>query len=167
MSAAVAARFASMTLGIALLFGMAAPAMATDIDGIDVTSADVTQLLTALHDALQPNESSVPIAISRKAPSEMPAYAQDWYYAGTTQSKPGAAVASVWLNSDLQGADLQAAIEPAFLLAIADGGYGGKAFKQLYDDFAAKDAALPANAENPFVNRQALAAKLVYIASTN
>jgi hypothetical protein len=47
------------------------------------------------------------------------------------------------------------------LLALADGGYGGAAFKQLYDIEAAKDAQLPADASDPYRNRHQLAAQLV------
>ena len=67
----------------------------------------------------------------------------------------------VWANADLKGTDQVKAIEAAFLLALTDGGYGGKAFKQLYDIYAAKDAQLPSDAPNPFLNRQKFAAALV------
>lgn len=67
----------------------------------------------------------------------------------------------VWFSTDLKGADGQHALEAGFLLALADGGYGGNVFKQLYDLSAAKDAQLPSDAPNPFVNRQQLAKALV------
>ena len=67
----------------------------------------------------------------------------------------------VWISSGLNDDDQQFAIAASFLLALADGGYGGKAFKQLYDLCAVRDAHLAPNAANPFVNRQQLAVKLV------
>jgi hypothetical protein len=49
----------------------------------------------------------------------------------------------------------------AFVLAISDGGYGGPAFKQLYDIYAAKDAQLPAGAPDPYLNRHKFADAMV------
>lgn len=150
----------AMVFGAVLTLAAAASANATEIDGVDVSSADITQLLTAMHIALKPNDSTIPIVVGVKPATDMPAYAKQWYYAGI-QEKDGTRTMHVWFSADLKGADLQRALEAGFLLALADGGYGGKAFKQLYNLSAAKDAQLPSDASNPFVNRQQLATKLV------
>lgn len=142
---------------------LSVPALAdsTQIEGVTITSADVTQLVTALHTALQPNDSTIPLVVALKPESQMPAYDKQWHYAGLQEQKPGVQAMYVWINADLKGADLQNALEAAFLLALTDGGYGGKAFKQLYDIYAAKDAQLPPDAADPFLNRQRFAAALV------
>jgi hypothetical protein len=150
----------AIILGAVLVLGMPTVASATEIDGVNVTSADVSQLLAALHTALKPNDSTIPIVVTLKSSGQMPSYAKQWYYAGIRE-KPGARTMNVWINSDLKDANQQQAITASFLLALADGGYGGQTFKQLYDASAAKDAQLPPDAANPFLNRQALAAKLV------
>lgn len=137
-----------------------ARADATQIEGVTVTNADITQLLTALHTALKPNDSTIPVVVSLKAPSEMPAYDPQWHYVGIQEQQGGVKAMVVWFNSGLKGADLQTAITTAFLLAITDGGYAGTAFKQLYDIYSAKDAQLPANVSDPYLNRHKFAAAL-------
>jgi hypothetical protein len=133
----------------------------TEIEGIAITSGDVTQLLAELHTALKPNDSTIPLAVALKPASEMPPYDKQWHYAGIQEEKPGVQTMYVWINADLKGADQQNAIEAAFLLALTDGGYGGKTFKQLYDIYASKDAKLPSDTPDPFLNRQKFAAALV------
>ncbi len=93
----------------------------------------------------------------------MPAYDPQWHYAGIQEQNSGVRAMTIWINSNLKSADQQNAIEASFLLALTDGGYGGKAFKQLYDIYAAKDAQLPPDAPDPFLNRQKFAAALVNI----
>lgn len=149
---------------MAMLLGLAHPLYAraadTTIEGVTVTGADITQLVTALHTALKPNDSTIPILVSLKTAGEMPAYDPSWHYGGI-QQRNGTKTMVVWLNSDLKGAEQQNAILASFLLAITDGGYGGAAFKRLYDIYAARDAQLPANAADPFLNRHKYAAALV------
>jgi hypothetical protein len=133
----------------------------TQIEGVTVTNADITQLLTALHTALKPNDSTIPIIVSLKAPSEMPSYDPQWHYVGMQKEQnSGVNAMIVWVNSDLKGADQQNAIASSFLLALTDGGYGGTAFKQLYDIYAGKDAQLPSTAPDPFLNRHKFAEAL-------
>ena len=148
---------------IASVLGRSVPAHAesTQIEGVTITNGDISQLLTSLHTALQPNDSTIPLIVTLKPASEMPPYDKQWHYAGIHEQKPGVQAMYVWINSELKGADQQNAIEAAFLLALTDGGYGGKAFKQLYDIYAAKDAQLPSDSTDPFLNRQKFAAALV------
>ena len=67
----------------------------------------------------------------------------------------------LWINQELKGDALRTALESGTLLAIIDGGYAGAAFKQLYDIYAARDAQLPPNAPDPYLNRHKFAAALV------
>ncbi len=152
-----------VTIMVAVL-SAATPARAdsTQIEGVTITTSDITQLLTALHTALKPNDPTIPLEVMLKPSNEMPAYDKQWHYAGI-QEKAGVQTMFVWFSADLKGPDLQRAIEAAFLLALTDGGYGGKAFKQLYDIYAARDAQLPPDAPDPFLNRHKLAAALVDI----
>lgn len=153
-----------LAIAIAAAIGrpsVSAWANSTQIEGVTITSGDITQLLTALNTALQPNDGTIPLVVVLKSVGEMPAYDKQWHYAGIQEQKPGVKAMYVWANADLKGADQQNAIEAAFLLALTDGGYGGKAFKQLYDIYAAKDAQLPSDAPDPFLNRQKFAAALV------
>lgn len=153
----------AMTTLLVLTQPFSARADGTQIEGVTITRADIAQLLTALHTALKPNDSTIPIVVSLKAPSEMPAYDPQWHYAGIQEQNSGVRAMTIWINSNLKSADQQNAIEASFLLALTDGGYGGKAFKQLYDIYAAKDAQLPPDAPDPFLNRQKFAAALVNI----
>lgn len=150
----------AIIIAAVLTLATSASAHATAIDGVDISSADITQLLTALHTALKPNDSTIPIVVGVKPATDMPAYAKQWYYA-RIQDKDGTRTMHVWFSNDLKGSDQERALEAGFLLALAAGGYGGKVFKQLYDLSAAKDAQLPSDASNPFINRQQLATKLV------
>lgn len=149
---------------VVLAAGATLPATAladtTQIDGVTITASDTSQLLKALHTALQPNDATIPMLVSLKAANEMPAYDQVWHYDGLHDIK-GVQSMSVWFNKDLKGSDLQSAIETAFLLALCDGGYGGTAFKQLYDLNASRDAQLPSGSPDPFLNRHKLAALLL------
>jgi hypothetical protein len=152
--------FLAMAISLVVTQPFCARADDTQIEGVTVTSADIATLLTALHTVLKPNDSTIPIEVSLKTLGEMPAYDPQWHYAGI-QDQNGVRVMVVWINSKLSGTDQQSAIEASFLLALADGGYGGSAFKQLYDIYAAKDARLPANTPDPFLNRRKFATALV------
>lgn len=134
-----------------------------DWDGVRIAGPDVKQLLSAMHIALKPNDSTIPIDVDIKPADQMPKYSPDWYYAGTAVSSSGARTMTVWTNAALQGDALQAALTASILVALCDGGYGGPAFKELYDTEAAKDAQLPPGAPNPYLNRQKLGAALAHL----
>jgi hypothetical protein len=153
----------SCLLFVTLFLSVVLPAAAqtTQIEGVAITNNDVSQLMTALHTALQPNDSTIPLVVSLKPTDQMPSYDEQSHYDGMHDYKPGVKAMYVWLSKDLKGADVRNAIAAAFLLALSDGGYGGQAFKELYDICAAKDAQLPADAPDPFLNRHKLAAMLV------
>ena len=153
----------ALAAAIAAVLSLSLPVLADaiQIEGVTITKADISQLLTALHTALQPNDSTIPLLVSLKPLSEMPTYDQQSHYAGIQEEKSGVHAMHVWVNQDLKGVDQQNAILLAFSLALTDGGYGGTAFKQLYDIYAAKDAQLPANAPDPFLNRHKFGQALV------
>ena len=131
------------------------------IEGVTLTAKDMAQLFAALHQALQPNDTTIPIYVSVKKPAEMPIYDQQSHYAGMEKDGNGSPKFQVWLNGAVSGKEMQDAISRAFVLAITDGGYAGPAFKKLYDTFAQQDAQLPANAPDPFLNRHRFAAALL------
>ncbi len=149
-----------LTVGLLACLPRPARADGTQIEGITITSGDVAQLTQALHTALREGDTTIPLAVAAKPPSQMPPYDQQWHYAGI-QDQHGTHTMIVWIDRDLSGTQAQAAIMASFLLALTDGGYGGAAFKQLYDVYAAKDAQLPANSPDPYVNRHKLASALV------
>jgi len=107
--------------------------------------------------ALRPNDNTIPLQLTLKTAAEMPSYDPDFHYAGTVAGKDGRQWLDLWINrSSFNGGPPPAAMTMAILLALADGGYGGPAFKQLYDICASQDAALPTNASDPFLNRRKL-----------
>jgi hypothetical protein len=140
-----------------------APA-ATDsvqIEGITITANDMQRLFSALDLALKPNDSTIPIFVSMKKPSEMPSYDPQYHYLGMSLDAKGSRQMHVWINSALSDKESTNAIAAAFFLAITDGGYAGPAFKSLYDVFAKEDAQLATGAPDPFLNRHRFAAALV------
>jgi hypothetical protein len=138
-----------------------AAAQTTQIEGAEISGADLKQFLNALHQALQPNDMTVPVVIDFKSSSEMPLYDKQAHYDGIHTTKAGTQAMYIWVNKDLKENEYNDALMGAFSLAVADGGYGGRAFKELYDVCAARDAQLPADAPDPFLNRHRLAAALV------
>jgi hypothetical protein len=144
-----------------------APSSAVRIEGVTLTAADLDQLFRALHQALKPNDRTIPIAVHITPAADMPSYDKDSHYAGMHTDASGAHILDVWISKDLNGDALHRAIESAFLLAIADGGYAGSAFKQLYDIYAAKDAQLPANAPDPYLNRHKFAGALLRVVNAS
>ena len=130
------------------------------IEGVTIGSPDIKQLFRSLHAALDPNDSSISLAISLKKAAEMPVYDPTWHYEGAVTDAKGHQVLHVWILSELKGAPLQDAISAATMLALCDGGYGGPNFKKLYDVYAAKDAVLPASSPDPFLNRHKFATVL-------
>jgi hypothetical protein len=152
-----------IAIASALAPTVAARADTTQIEGVAITVTDISTLLAALNTALKPNDATIPLFVVLKSPGEMPAYDPRWHYAGIREEKAGTKGMYVWFNKDLGGADMQSAINAAFLLALTDGGYGGPAFKQLYDIYATRDAQLPTGAADPFLNRQKFAAALAHM----
>lgn len=131
------------------------------IEGIAVTKADLTQLLGALHRALQPNDTTIPIVLNVKRSAEMPPYDPYAHYAGV-EEKAGTKVMNIWINGDVKVGEHNDAMAAAFVLAITDGGYAGSTFKRIYDLCAAKDAQLPAGSPDPFLNRHKFAVDFVH-----
>jgi hypothetical protein len=150
---------------------MTAPATSaptsTQIEGVTITGADIGKLFAALKLALNPNDKTIPITIDVKSANDMPPYDKDWHYEGISQTTTGDKMMYAWVNADLHGEALQNALLAPILLAVADGGYAGPAFKELYDVYAAKDAQLPAGSPDPYLNRHKLAAALVHIVNSS
>ncbi|HEY5257245.1 MAG TPA: hypothetical protein VIJ12_02600 [Candidatus Baltobacteraceae bacterium] len=146
----------------AALSAMQRPAFAdtpasVQVDGVTISAADVTRLQNALVVALRPNDNTIPLQLTLKTAAEMPPYDSDFHYAGTVAGKDGHQWLDLWVNrGSFNGGPPPVAMTMAILLALADGGYGGPAFKQLYDTCAKQDAALPADAPDPFLNRRKL-----------
>lgn len=141
--------------------GTRAAAGDVQIEGVTITGQDMSQLFGALHRALSPTDDSIHLVISIKKAEEMPSYDQQYHYAGITADSSGNRSLHVWINPDLSKQDEQNALAAGCMLAIADGGYAGTAFKSLYDIYAKKDSQLPANAPDPFMNRHRFAAAMV------
>ena len=135
------------------------------IEGVTITAQDITQLLNSLHTALSPDDKTIHLVVSLKKTGEMPTYDRRWHYAGMTQVGNGTPTLSVWINSDLAGSAQENAIASAFMIALTDGGYGGPSFKKLYDFYASKDAQLPADATDPYLNRHRFADALAKMLS--
>ena len=82
-------------------------------------------LLTALHTALNPKDTTIPIVVSLKPASDMPSYDPQWHYAGIAASQAGAKTMSVWFNRDLKGPALETAIAQAI-----SSGINGRRFRR-------------------------------------
>jgi len=150
-------RFATLPLFILLAFLASHSAAIAQTEGastVSISKDDIAQLLSALHTALKENDTTIPIVVSLKAPSEMPAYDPKSHYAGSTND--GSVKLHVWIANDLKGPEMEQALEQSFILAVADGGYAGPNIKKLYDESAQKDARLPAGAADPYANRHKL-----------
>jgi hypothetical protein len=134
----------------------------SQIDGVTITKADLTQLFEAMHHALANGDTAIPLVVHVKPAAEMPKYDPEAHYVGTdtTQTPP---VITVWVNgSDLKSDTMQDAMAESMLLGIMDAGYAGPNFKKLYDSYAAKDTAAGASAPDPFANRRKFAEALVH-----
>ncbi|HLY01115.1 MAG TPA: hypothetical protein VKR56_01315 [Candidatus Cybelea sp.] len=164
----------AMVMGAALGTAASASADTTQIDGVTISSGDIAQLRGSLIIALKPNDMTIPIVVTWRSWDEMPPYEPEWHYDGLHDVgdvwwqqpppvKRGEKVMSIWINDALlqNRNEAATAVEEAILLALADGGYGGSAFKQLYVIYAAKDAALFSHTVDPFLNRRKLAAALM------
>jgi hypothetical protein len=139
---------------IFLALTLPAAAQTTEIAGVAITHDDVKLFLVAMDKALKPNDMTIPIIISSKPASEMPIYDKQIHYDGIHTTTSGAHVMYIYVSKDWNP-DTRGFIAP-IALAVIDGGYAGKAWKELYDVCAARDAQLPTGAPDPYLNRHKL-----------
>ena len=149
------------------------PLIVTDLHGLDFLLTRSLKgrphdygappiMLGTLARALKLRDATIPLIVSTKPPADMPTFNKQWHYAGT-RAKLAVREMHVWINETLKGADRENAIKAGVLVALADGGYFGAEYKHHYDIGAAKDAQLPADALDPFLNRRKYADTLVEI----
>lgn len=150
-------------IGAHLLFGallvaltLPAAAQTTEIAGVTITHDDIQQFLTAMHKALQPNDMTVPVIVDFKPASEMPSYDKQVHYDGIHTTKSGTQAMYIYVSKDTNLDTNKDALTAAFALAVIDGGYAGKAWKQVYEACATRDAQLPADVPDPYSNRHKL-----------
>lgn len=150
-----------MALSIALLnpalaqSPTASPAAESSKD-IQFTAHDVATLLKATKDAA--TSPNVTIDIVGKDASDMPTYDPIVHFVGVV-TKSGAA--TIWImksppKTPAAAQSLRAAME----LACMATGFAGPQWKAIYDQVAAWDTALPANAPNPYKYRLALTQRI-------
>ncbi|MGA8574117.1 MAG: tetratricopeptide repeat protein [Candidatus Cybelea sp.] len=130
------------------------------VDGITFSAGDILRLFAGLRAALDPNDKSVHLLVTSASAAEMPSYDPQWHYGGVQMRPDGTPAIALVIAQGIAQASIQRAIEAGVLLGLADSGYCGPKWKALYDQAAAADAKLGANAPDPFVNRRALALQL-------
>jgi hypothetical protein len=133
-----------------------APAATDQASGeIQFTAHDVAALLKATKDAeTSPN---ITINILGKDASEMPAYDPTVHFAGIDAK----GAANIWMMKSPPKTEASAqALLAAMELACMATGYAGPQWKAIYDKVAGMDAALPANAPNPYTYRLALTKRI-------
>ncbi len=147
----------SITLITPALAQSATPTPAAESSkDVQFTAHDVAALLKATKDAeTSPN---VTIDVVGKDASDMPSYDPIIHFVGV-DAKSG--VATIWImksppKTPAAAQSLQAAME----LACMATGFAGPQWKAIYDQVPAWDAALPANAPNPYEHRLALTARI-------
>lgn len=131
------------------------PAIA--MGGLDVPYSDYATLALAVR-AAQAGARSVDVPHVRetlKGGAEMPASSVFWHYAGM-QTENGAKVISVWVCSNLSPKEQSMALNEGTLMGLLDAGLGGAVLQKAYAQAKTADAALGANAEDPFANRRKL-----------
>lgn len=138
---------------------MAKPQDALTIAGVNVPYADYATLNLMMHTAaVKGVPGVVPRAVETlKGGNEMPAYDWVWHYAGK-QTTNGQQTISVWVCANLSPTEQTAALDQATLLGLLDSGLGGRVLQKAYAAARDADAALGAQAEDPFANRR----KLIY-----
>jgi hypothetical protein len=123
---------------------------------IQFTAHDVATLLKATHDA--ESSPNVTIDLVGKDASDMPTYDPIFHFAGV-DAKSGAATIWIMKSPPKTPAGAQA-LRAAMELACMATGFAGPQWKGVYDQVAAWDGALPANAPNPYKYRLALTARI-------
>lgn len=130
------------------------------LDGVTFTTGEMLRLFAGFHAALDPQDKSVHLLVTSTSPAEMPPYDPQWHYGGVQVRPDGTPAITIWIVQGIPKASIERAIEAGVFLGLADSGYCGSKWKALYDQSAAADARLGANAADPFVNRRALALQL-------
>ena len=138
-----------------------APASLTfSYDGMSFDGAEVATLFNGVRAAYDPKNFSVHIGIVLMPAAKMPSYDPKLHYAGTHKSPDGKPAFTIWVLDSLPQDQMAGPMTQGALLGLTDSGYAGARWEALYDQEAAKDAALGANAPDPFLNRRQLALAL-------
>jgi hypothetical protein len=124
---------------------------------ITFSAHDVAALIQATEDAEK--SPKITLQLREKTPTEMPAYDPVAHFAGID---PTSKEALIWMVQQYPAktADGAWALRSALELACMATGFAGPQWKAIYDRLAAEDAALPADAPNPYKNRLALTAQV-------
>jgi hypothetical protein len=93
----------------------------------------------------------------------MPPYDRQWHYADAHLGTDGAPAITVWFAEGLPQQVIENDMKAGLLLGLAQTGYAGNKWQELYARYAARDAALGPKAVDPFLNRRALAEELLKI----
>lgn len=137
--------------------GATSPAPTSNSNEVEFTGHDVATLLKATQEAdTSPN---ITLRLLSKSPSEMPAYDPIAHFAGIdAASKAGL----IWMVHPYPAktGDGAWALRSALELACMATGFAGPHWKQIYDQLAAQDAAQPADAPNPYLNRLAVTVRV-------
>jgi hypothetical protein len=137
--------------------GATSPAPTSSSNEVQFTGHDVATLLKATQDAdTSPN---ITLRLLAKNPSEMPAYDPVAHFAGIDAASKAALIWMVQPYPSKTG-DGAWALRSAMELACMATGFAGPRWKQIYDQLASQDAALPADAPNPYLNRLALTVRV-------
>ena len=128
--------------------------------GTSFAGPEVATLFDGVRAAFDPKNFSVHIGIVMTPAAKMPAYDPNVHYAGSRKSDDGKPAFSIWLLDSLTPAQMAAPSVEGALFGLMDTGYAGVRWKALYDQEAAKDAALGTDATDPFLNRRQLVAAL-------
>ncbi len=130
------------------------------LDEMTFTGPELVVLFRGLHAAVDPNDKSVHLIVVGKSAAEMPAYDPKWHYAGVQARPDGTPAITIWLLRTTSQEEMQTAIEAGVFLGLAESGYAGVKWKQLYDAAATADEKLGAAAPDPFANRRSVALQI-------
>lgn len=138
---------------------LAKPQATLAMGGVQVPYQDYVTLNFELNAALTTNQKSITPRVLKifKAGNEMPAYDWVWHYDGKS-TQNGTQAITVWVCANLSPQEQTMALKQATLLGLLDSGLGGTILQQAYATARDADAALGAQAADPFANRR----KLIY-----
>jgi tetratricopeptide (TPR) repeat protein len=138
-----------------------APANATfEYDGMSFDGPEVATLFNGVRAAFDPKNFSVHIDIVLTPAAKMPPYDRNVHYAGPRKSDDGKPAFTILILDSLKQEQMAVPLTEGAFFGLTDTGYAGPRWKALYDQEAAKDAALGANASDPFLNRRQFVAAL-------
>jgi hypothetical protein len=128
--------------------------------GVSFDGTEVATLFDGVRAAFDPKNLSVHIGIVMTPAAKMPAYDPNVHYAVSRKRDDGKPAFTIWLLDSLTPAQMATPSIEGALFGLTDTGYAGPRWKALYDQEAAKDAALGPSAADPFLNRRQLVTAL-------